>query len=155
MTQTVVVHVRGRNSKETSWTMCWFLLPLKTNSYVYYIQVNTRCTWVCPCEFSNVLISVCISEKHHQLLAFVALSPNKQPTNPLPPEESPRLDFFFFLSWAPSLLWFRGASPSYAVSISTPTLFLSIIRLAALRTPAAGGESLQSCFSWTLQHIHL
>lgn len=43
---------------------------------------------------------------------------------------------------------------SLILSMSTPSLFFSVICLAALRTPAAGSESPQSSFSCTLQHTH-
>lgn len=70
-----------------------------------------------------------------------------------PPEEYPCLVSSFKPFLLPVL--FCGASPSLTLSTSTPSLFLSIICFVALRTPAAGLESTQSCFSWALQHTHL
>lgn len=91
-----------------------------------------------------------------ELLAFKALSANKLPTNnrhPPPTVLLPRLLFASF-SCSPFPPLFSAASYSLSLS-SPPPPSPSIIHLAALRIPAAGWESPQSCFSWTLQHTHL
>lgn len=60
---------------------------------------------------------------------------------------------FLFLTGVIYLICSNGASLLVNLSVPPPppSLVRSVIRLAALRTPAAGEESPQSSVSWTLE----